>query len=95
MPLAHCGWNYVLGGGAFYVARIPGASNFPQGCTVTITNMDISACKGKSLQIAGFAALFVLWPGQAVELTSINNAWSRTVNPGRWRPNWVVVIRSL
>jgi hypothetical protein len=26
---AHCGWNYVLGGGAFYAAQVPSASGFP------------------------------------------------------------------
>jgi hypothetical protein len=83
----HCGWNYVLGGGAFYVARVPEASGFPQGCTITITNTDISACKGKSIQVAKFTALFILWPGQSVQLTNINNSWIETVNPGRWRPN--------
>jgi|HubBroStandDraft_4_1064222.scaffolds.fasta_scaffold55154_2 hypothetical protein len=84
---AHCGWNYVLGGGAFYTAELQPASDFPQGCTITITNTDISACKGKSIQVAGFSALFVLWPGQVVEFTNVNNAWIKTVNPGRWRPN--------
>jgi hypothetical protein len=83
----HCGWNYVLSGGAFYVARVPDASSFPQGCTITITNIDISACRGKSIQVAGFSALFVLWPGQTVQLTNINNAWFETSKPGRWRPN--------
>lgn len=84
---AHCGLNYVLSGGAFYAARVPEASGFPQGCTVAITNTDISACKGKSIQVAGFPALFVLWPGQVVQLTNIANAWIETINPGRWRPN--------
>jgi hypothetical protein len=84
---AHCGWNYALGGSAFYAARLPSASDFPQGCTITITNTDISACKGKSIQVAGFAALFVLWPGQVVELANVNNAWFETINPGRWRPS--------
>jgi hypothetical protein len=84
---SHCGLNYVLGGGAFYTASVPGAPGFPQGCTVTITNSDISACKGKSVQVAGFPALFVLWPGQVVQLTNVTNAWIETINPGRWRPN--------
>jgi hypothetical protein len=83
----HCGLNYVLGGGAFYVARVSDASSFPQGCTVTIINTDISACKGKSIQVAGFPALFVLWPGQVVQLTNVSNAWVETIMPGRWRPN--------
>src|SRR5580692_4556863 len=83
----HCGLNYVLGGGAFYVASVPGASGFPQGCTVTITNTDISPCKGKSIQVAGFSALFVLWPGQVVQLSNVTNAWVETIDPGRWRPN--------
>ena len=83
----HCGWNYVLNGGAFYLAQVPEASGFPPGCMITITNTDISACKGKSIQVAGFSALFVLWPGQTVQLTDIDNAWIETSNPGRWRPN--------
>jgi hypothetical protein len=83
----HCGWNYALGGGGFYAARVAGASDFPQSCTITITNTDISPCKGKSIQVAGFSAPFVLWPGQATELTKVADAWVETVNPGRWRPN--------
>jgi hypothetical protein len=84
---AHCGWNYALGGGAFYAATVPGASDFPQGCVVAITNTDIAACKGKSIRVAGFPDHFVLWPGQMVELTSINSLWIKTVDPGRWRQN--------
>src|SRR5580704_2451549 len=84
---AHCGWNYVLGGGAFYDATVPGASDFPQGCAIAITNTDIAACKGKSIRVAGFSDHLVLWPGQMVELTSINNLWIKTVDPGRWRQN--------
>jgi hypothetical protein len=84
---SHCGMNYVLGGGAFYKASVPSASGFPQGCTVTITNSDISACRGKSIQVAGFPTLFVLWPGQVVQLTNVTDAWVETINPGRWRPN--------
>lgn len=83
----HCGWNYALGGGAFYVARVAGASNYPQGCRITITNTDMSACKGKSIRVAEFSAPFVLWPGQAVELTNVNSSWAKTIDPGRWRPN--------
>src|SRR5580700_8139876 len=37
---AHCGWNYVLGGGAFYSTIVPSASGFPVGCRITITNAD-------------------------------------------------------
>jgi hypothetical protein len=84
---AHCGWDYALGGGAFYTAAIPGASDFPQGCTIAITNTDIAACKGKSIRVAGFSDHFVLWPGQSVELTSIDGVWIKTVDPGRWRQN--------
>jgi hypothetical protein len=84
---AHCGWNYVLGGGAFYAATVPGASGFLQGCTIAITNIDVAACKGKSVRVAGFPDHFVLWPGQMVELASINGAWIKTINPGRWRQN--------
>jgi hypothetical protein len=84
---AHCGWNYVLGGGSFYAATVPGASDFQQGCAIAITNTDIAACKGKSIRVAGFPDHFVLWPGQMVELTSINSLWIKTVDPGRWRQN--------
>lgn len=83
----HCGWNYALAGGTFYVALVTSASDFPRGCTITITNTDISACKGKSIRVAEFSAPFVLWPGQAVELTNVNSSWTKTINPGRWRPN--------
>jgi hypothetical protein len=84
---AHCGWNYALGGGAFYAATVPGASDFPQGCMIAITNTDVAACKGKSIRVAGFSDHFVLWPGQMVELESINGAWIKTTDPGRWRQN--------
>jgi hypothetical protein len=83
----HCGWNYALGGGAFYAATVPEASDFPQGCMIAITNTDLAACKGKSIRVAGFSTPFVLWPYQVVELTNVNNAWVETINPGRWRPN--------
>jgi hypothetical protein len=84
---AHCGYDYALGGGAFYTASVGAASGFATGCTVAITNTDVSACKGKSINVNGFSALFVLWPGQTIEITQINSAWVETVNPGRWRPN--------
>ncbi len=84
---AHCGWTYALGGGAFYAATVPGASDFPQGCTIAITNTDIAACKGKSIQVADFQAHFVLWPSQSLELTNFDSAWIIAKNPGRWRPN--------
>jgi hypothetical protein len=84
---AHCGWNYALGGGTFYAAEVPRTSDFPQGCAISITNIDITACKGKSIRIAGFPEPFVLWPGQSIELTSIDGLWIKTIDPGRWRPN--------
>jgi hypothetical protein len=84
---AHCGWNYALGGGAFYAATVPGASDFPQGCMIAITNTDIAACKGKSIRVAGLPDHFVLWPGQSIELTSLDSAWIKTIDPGRWRQN--------
>src|SRR5579862_3606659 len=84
---AHCGWNYALGGGAFYAATVPGASDFPQGCTISITNTDVAACKGKSIRVAGFPDHFVLWPGQSIELTRIDSLWIKTIDPGRWRQN--------
>jgi hypothetical protein len=79
--------NYALGGGAFYAARVPRASDFPQGCTIAITNTDIAACKGKSIFVAGFFDHFVLWPGQSIELTGIDGVWIKTIDPGRWRQN--------
>jgi hypothetical protein len=84
---AHCGWNYALGGGAFYAATVPQASDVPQGCMIAITNTDVAACKGKSIRVAGFPDHFVLWPGQSIELTSIDSIWIKTVDPGRWRQN--------
>jgi hypothetical protein len=84
---AHCGWNYALGGGAFYAATVPAPSDFSQGCTIAITNTDIAACKGKSIQVAGIPDHFVLWPGQSVEFAKVESAWIKTINPGRWRPN--------
>jgi hypothetical protein len=84
---AHCGWNYVLAGGAFYAATVPGALDFPQGCTIAITNTDMAACKGKSIRVAGFSDHFVLWPGQSVELANVDSTWVKITDPGRWRPN--------
>src|SRR5580700_6297226 len=84
---AHCGWDYALGGGVFYAATVPAASGFPQGCTIAIINTDIVACKGKSIRVAGIPDHFVLWPGQLIELMSIDNVWIKTVDPGRWRQN--------
>ena len=84
---AHCGWTYALGGGAFYAATVPGASDFPQGCMIAITNIDVAACKGKSIQVAGFPDHFVLWPGQSVELANFDSVWVKTIDPGRWRKN--------
>ena len=84
---AHCGWNYALGGGAFYAATVPGVSDFQQGCAISITNTDIAACKGKSIRVAGFPEPFVLWPGQSIELTSVDGLWIKSIDPGRWRPN--------
>jgi hypothetical protein len=84
---AHCGWDYVLGGGAFYAVTVPAPSDFPQGCTIGITNTDVAACKGKSIRVAGFSDHFVLWPGQSVELGNLDNAWIKTIDPGRWRQN--------
>src|SRR5579863_6557856 len=37
---AHCGWNYVLGGGALYTVTFPSASGMPLGCAITVTNAD-------------------------------------------------------
>src|SRR5580704_3257190 len=79
---AHCGWNYALGGGTFYAAAVPAASDFPQACAIAITNTDVVACKGKSIRVAGFADHFVLWPGQSIELTNIDSTWLKTRDPG-------------
>jgi hypothetical protein len=84
---AHCGWNYVLAGGGFYAATIPEAADFPQGCTIAVTNVDIAACRGKSIQVGGYLNRFVLWPGQSLELANVDGAWVKIIDPGRWRPN--------
>jgi hypothetical protein len=84
---ADCGSLITAGGSAFYTIAFNAASAYPPRCRIGVVNTDASACRGKSIDVNGFAAKFILWPGQTAELTNINNAWVETINPGRWRPN--------
>jgi hypothetical protein len=82
-----CGSLITAGGGALYTVTVSAASAYPARCRIGVVNTDIAACRGKSIDVAGFSARFILWPGQTVELTNVDNAWFETINPGRWRPN--------
>ncbi len=84
---ADCGSLITASGGAFYTVTVNAASAYPARCRIGVVNTDIAACRGKSIKVAGFTARFILWPGQTVELTNVDNAWFETINPGRWRPN--------
>jgi hypothetical protein len=84
---ADCGSLIAAGGSAFYAITLNAASAYPARCRIGVVNTDVSACRGKSIDVNGFSAKFILWPGQTAELTRINNAWVETINPGRWRPN--------
>jgi hypothetical protein len=84
---ADCGSLIAAGGGALYTVTVNAASAYPALCRIGLVNTDIAACRGKSINVAGFPARFILWPGQTVELTNVDNAWFETINPGRWRPN--------
>ena len=79
---AHCGWNYVLGGGAFYTAVFPSASAMPLGCAITITNVDpmptgANATAAKWVEVGVATACqarnggFYLWPQQSMQIIPI------------------------
>jgi hypothetical protein len=84
---ADCGSLITAGGGAFYTITVNTAAAYPARCRIGVVNTDVAACRGKSIAVDGFPARFILWPGQTVELTNVDNAWFETINPGRWRPN--------
>jgi hypothetical protein len=102
---AHCGWNYVLGGGAFYTATFPGASAMPLGCTITVTNVDPmptgSNATGAKWVAAGVAPAcqarnggLYLWPQQSMQVSVVSSGvWLVTQCPGLWElPSGVMTI---
>jgi hypothetical protein len=95
---ARCGWNYVLGGGAFYSAVIPNASSFPVGCRITITNADAlptgsNATGAKWVKVSGARGCQVtdwdgtyLYPQQTMAVTVIaTDTWQVTQCPNLWQ----------
>jgi hypothetical protein len=102
---AHCGWNYVLGGGAFYNTTFPSASEMPLGCAITITNADpmptgANATGAKWVAIGVASACqarnggFYLWPQQSMQVSVVSNGvWQAIQCPGLWElPSGVVTI---
>jgi hypothetical protein len=94
----HCGWNYVLGGGAFYAGNVPSASGFPVGCQITITNADplptgSNATGAKWITIGGINGCQAtdwegtyLYPKQTMQLTVVAaNTWQITQCPNLWQ----------
>jgi hypothetical protein len=95
---AHCGWNYVLGGGAFYATRAPAASGFPIGCQITITNADplptgSNATGAKWVTVSGIQGCQVtnwdgtyLYPRQTMAVTVVApDTWQITQCPNLWQ----------
>jgi hypothetical protein len=95
---AHCGWNYVLAGGAFYSAKVPVASGFPVGCQITITNADplpttSNATGAKWVSIGGINGCqetdwegTYLYPQQTMQVTVVAaNTWQITECPSLWQ----------
>jgi hypothetical protein len=102
---AHCGWNYVLGGGAFYVATFPSASEMPLGCAIIVTNADPiptgSNATGAKWVAVGVASAcqarnggFYLWPQQSMQVSVVSNGvWQAIQCPGLWElPSGIVTI---
>ena len=95
---AHCGWNYVLGGGAFYSAVVPGASGFPVGCRITITNADplptgsnatgakwVTGGDVQGCQVTDWGGTY-LYPQQTMALTVVTaDKWQITQCPNLWQ----------
>jgi hypothetical protein len=102
---AHCGWNYVLGGGAFYTATFPSASAMPLGCAITVTNVDPMP-SGSNATGAKWVAVDVapacqarsggiyLWPQQSMQVSVVSSGvWLATRCPDLWElPSGVVTI---
>lgn len=83
---AFCGKTAALGGSAFYAFTVGAASGFPANCIITVVNIDTG--RGKKMAINGitFPNSSIVWPGQSSALRNINNVWTVTPTPGRWRP---------
>jgi hypothetical protein len=95
---AHCGWNYVLGGGAFYSAVVPSASGFPVGCHITITNADplptgsnatgakwVTGGGVQGCQVTDWGGTY-LYPEQTMALTVVTaDKWQITQCPNLWQ----------
>jgi hypothetical protein len=95
---SHCGWNYVLSGGAFYTTMVPSASGFPVGCRVTITNADplptgSNATGAKWVKIGGIQGCQAtdwvgtyLYPQQSMAVTVVAiDKWQITQCPNLWQ----------
>src|ERR1700730_13201653 len=95
---AHCGWNYVLGGGTFYSTIVPSASGFPVGCRITITNADAlptgsNATGAKWIKVSGVHGCQVtdwdgtyLYPQQTMAVTVVaTDTWQITQCPNLWQ----------
>ena len=95
---AHCGWNYVLGGGAFYATMVPSASGFPIGCRITITNADplptgSNATGAKWVTVGGIHGCQLtdwdgtyLYPLQTMDVTVVaTDTWQITQCPNLWQ----------
>jgi hypothetical protein len=95
---AHCGWNYVLGGGAFYSTMVPNALGFPVGCHITITNADplptgSNATGAKWVTVGGIHGCQVtdwdgtyLYPQQTMAITVVTTGkWQITQCPNLWQ----------
>ena len=102
---AHCGWNYVLGGGAFYTAAFPDASAMPLGCAITVTNADpmptganATAAKWVAVGVASACQArnggFYLWPQQSMQVSVVSSGvWQAIQCPGLWElPSGVVTL---
>jgi hypothetical protein len=95
---AHCGWNYVLQGGAFYSTVVPGASGFPVGCHITITNADplptgsnatgakwVTGGGVQGCQVTDWGGTY-LYPQQTMALTVVTaDKWQITQCPNLWQ----------
>lgn len=79
-----CGKRTNLGGNASYTFSPGAPGGFPEGCTITFTNVD--ATRGKILSVSGYAVNRRLYPEQTIQYTIVSGAWKLTIDPGRWRP---------
>jgi hypothetical protein len=95
---AHCGWNYVLGGGSFYSAAVPAAPGVPVGCRITITNSDplptgSNATGAKWVKVGGLQGCQAtdwdgtyLYPQQTMAVTLVaTDKWQITQCPNLWQ----------